>query len=61
MGDYITLALAYLRQRWHDLRDDDEGATAIEWAVFAFLAITIAGIVAGAITLYVKSESAKIK
>jgi Flp pilus assembly protein TadG len=39
-------ALARARQR-----GDDRGATAIEWAIFALLAIAIAGLVAGAVAV----------
>lgn len=35
---------------------DDQGATAIEWAIFALLAITIAGLVAGAIAAAVNNR-----
>lgn len=44
-------ALARTRQR-----ADDRGATAIEWAIFALLAIAIAGLVAGAITAAVNNR-----
>jgi Flp pilus assembly pilin Flp len=37
-------------------RTDDRGATAIEWAIFALLAIAIAGLVAGAITAAVNNR-----
>lgn len=37
-------------------RRDDRGATAIEWAIFALLAIAIAGLVAGAITAAVNNR-----
>jgi Flp pilus assembly pilin Flp len=45
----------------HTIRDhgrarDERGATAIEWAIFAILAITIAGIVAAAITAAVNNR-----
>lgn len=35
---------------------DDRGATAIEWAIFAILALAIAGLVAGAITLAINNR-----
>ena len=57
----ITTALAYLRGRWAALRSDDTGATAIEWAIFALLAIAIAGTVAAAITIFVNNKSSNIK
>lgn len=37
-------------------RRDDTGATAIEWAIFAILALTIAGLVAAAITAAVNNR-----
>ena len=37
-------------------RRDDRSATAIEWAIFAILAITIAGLVAAAITAAVNNR-----
>jgi Flp pilus assembly pilin Flp len=37
-------------------RGDDRGATAIEWAIFALLAIAIAGLVAGAITAAINNR-----
>jgi len=52
-------AVALLRARWHTMHRDnvgDEGATAIEWAVFALLALTVAGLVAAAITLAVNNR-----
>lgn len=48
--------VALLRQRWHAAHADDEGATAIEWAIFALLALAVAGLVAGAITLAVNNR-----
>jgi Flp pilus assembly pilin Flp len=61
MFDLVSIAIGHLRARWKYLRSDDTGATAIEWAVFAVLAILIAGLVAAAITAYVKAEDKKIK
>ena len=46
-----TTALAHARRR-----RDDRGATAIEWAIFAILAITIAGLVAAAITAAINNR-----
>lgn len=46
---HLASAMAtQLRARWHT-PPDDRGATAIEWAIFAILAITIAGLVYAAI------------
>lgn len=58
----ISGTVEHLRQRWHVIRrNDDTGATAIEWAIFALLALAIAGIVAGAITIAVTTRSANIQ
>jgi hypothetical protein len=58
----LSGAVEHLRQRWRVIRrNDDTGATAIEWAIFALLALAIAGIVAGAITIAVKTRSANIQ
>jgi len=45
-----------LRARLRDARADDGGATAIEWAIFAILALAVAGLVAGAITLAINNR-----
>lgn len=45
-----------LRQRWRVAHADDGGATAIEWAIFALLALAVAGLVAGAITMAVNNR-----
>ncbi len=52
----LEATMALLRARWQDTRSDDEGATAIEWAIFAILALAIAGLVAGAITLAINNR-----
>jgi hypothetical protein len=49
MKAVIQTAITLLRERWRQVRGDD-GTTAIEWAIFALLALTLAGIVAAAIT-----------
>ncbi len=54
-------ALALLRERWRAAHADDRGATAIEWAIFAILALTIAGVVAAAITAAVNNRLPGIK
>jgi len=46
-------AAALLRARWRGARTDDTGATAIEWAIFALMAIAVAGVVAAAIVIAV--------
>jgi Flp pilus assembly protein TadG len=48
--------LVMLRARWQAAHADDKGATAIEWAIFALLALAVAGLVAGAITLAVNNR-----
>ena len=50
MNHLIESTAALLRARWRAARTDDGGATAIEWAIFALLALAVAGLVAGAIT-----------
>jgi Flp pilus assembly protein TadG len=57
----IESAITLLRARWSMARNDDRGATAIEWAIFALLALAIAGIVAGAITLAISNRVLNIK
>lgn len=56
MHTLIQSTLALLRQRWRAAHADDTGATAIEWAIFAILALTIAGLVATAITLAIHNR-----
>ncbi len=48
--------IALLRERWRAAHTDDRGATAIEWAIFALLALAVAGLVAGAITLAINNR-----
>ena len=52
----IASTRALLRQRLRHARSDDTGATAIEWAIFALLALAVAGLVAGAITLAINNR-----
>jgi Flp pilus assembly pilin Flp len=61
MTTLIATALALLRERWRAGRTDDTGATAIEWAIFALLALAVAGLVAGAITAAVNNRLPNIK
>jgi Flp pilus assembly protein TadG len=61
MHQLVGVAIALLRARWQAARDDDTGATAIEWAIFALLAIAVAGLVAGAITLAINNRIPNIK
>ncbi len=56
MNQIIETTVALLRARWQAARRDDAGATAIEWAIFALLALAVAGLVAGAITLAVNNR-----
>ncbi|WP_432976850.1 hypothetical protein [Dactylosporangium sp. CA-233914] len=45
-----------LRRRWRAARTDDRGATSIEWAMFALLALFVAGLVVGAIILAINNR-----
>ena len=56
MHTLVHSAVVLLRQRWQAAHADDEGATAIEWAIFALLALAVAGLVAGAITLAINNR-----
>jgi Flp pilus assembly protein TadG len=56
MNHLIEPAAAVLHARRRAARADDEGATAIEWAIFALLALAVAGLVAGAIALAVNNR-----
>jgi Flp pilus assembly protein TadG len=60
MYHLIESAIAVLRAQWRTARTDDKGATAIEWAIFAILALAIAGLVAAAITLAINNRVLKI-
>jgi Flp pilus assembly pilin Flp len=51
----VQARAATVLARFGRLRDD-RGATAIEWAIFALLAIAIAGLVAGAITAAINNR-----
>lgn len=61
MNDIVTVAVAYLQASWRELRGRDDGATAIEWAIFALLALAVGGTVAAAITAYVDGKASSIK
>ncbi len=61
MHTHIQTMLALLRQRWHAAHEDDQGASAIEWAIFAILALLIAGLVAAAIEAAVRNRLPGIK
>ena len=56
MKHLLGPTLGVLRERWRAACDDDRGATAIEWAIFALLSIFVAGLVAGAITLAINNR-----
>jgi Flp pilus assembly protein TadG len=60
MVPLIDYTVTMLRERWRTARTDDRGATAIEWAIFALLALAVAGLVAGAITLAVNNRIPRI-
>ena len=61
MYQLVESAITLLRAQWRTARNDDQGATAIEWAIFALLALAVAGIVAGAITLAISNRVLNIK
>lgn len=54
--ELLKLLAGYLQARAAAAARDDDGATAIEWAIFAILALAIAGLVAGAITLAINNR-----
>lgn len=56
MREWFTAVALRLHHHLHQCQDDQRGATAIEWAIFALLAIAVAGLVAGAITLAVNNR-----
>ena len=56
MTHLLTTTVTALRERLRAAPADDRGATAIEWAIFALLAIAVAGLVAGAITLAINNR-----
>jgi hypothetical protein len=57
----LLALLDIARLRTKEAARGDDGATAIEWAIFAILALTIGGLVAGAITLAVNNRIPTIK
>jgi len=61
MNHLIESTVVLLRAQWRAARSDDHGATAIEWAIFALLALAVAGLVAGAITLAINNRLPSIK
>jgi Flp pilus assembly pilin Flp len=56
MYQLMESTVALLRARWQAAHDDDEGATAIEWAIFAILALGIGGAVSAAIWLAINNR-----
>jgi hypothetical protein len=56
MTHQVHGAVTLLRNRWRRACGDDRGATSIEWAMFALLALAIAGLVAAAITLAINNR-----
>jgi Flp pilus assembly pilin Flp len=52
---FITTLLAFVRDRARAAQSDD-GATAIEWAIFALIALAVAAAVGAAITLAVNNR-----
>jgi len=61
MYHLIHTTIELLRQQWHAAHTDDTGATAIEWAIFAILALAVAGLVAAAITLAINNRLPSIQ
>jgi len=61
MYHQIHATIELLQQRWRTARSDDTGATAIEWAIFAILALAVAGLVAAAITLAINNRLPSIQ
>jgi hypothetical protein len=64
----VTSSFAYLRlilgdhlDRFRDARaDGDRGASAVELAVITAVILVVAGVILGAITIFVNNESGKI-
>ncbi len=56
MDHLIGATIARLREGVRTVHDDDRGATAIEWAIFALLALAVAGLVAAAITVAITNR-----
>ena len=56
MNHLIDTAVVLTRERWRAAHADDQGATAIEWAIFALLALGIAGAVGAAIWLAINNR-----
>jgi hypothetical protein len=53
---------AVVRGRWNLVRaTGDAGVTAIEWVIFALLALAVAGTVAAAVTAFVNTKAAGIQ
>lgn len=60
MHTLMKTTIALLRERWRAAHNDDRGANAIEWAIFAILALLIAGLVAAAITAAINNRLPQI-
>lgn len=60
MLQLITTLLALAGDRARQAARNDDGATAIEWAIFAILALAIAGAVALAINAAITTRTAQI-
>lgn len=58
----VKKVAAGVRRRWQLVRaTGDAGVTAIEWVIFALLALAVAGTVAAAVTTYINTKAAGIK
>jgi Flp pilus assembly pilin Flp len=60
MIDVAKTAWLLWKQRWAALRED-EGASTIEYALLVLLGITVAGLVAGAVTIAVRNADKTIQ
>jgi hypothetical protein len=61
MFQTVQALMALTAAQWRKTSGNDEGATAIEWAIFALLALAVGGTVAAAITLAVSNRAPNIK
>lgn len=60
MIEFVTTLLSLVKDQARRASADD-GASAIEWVIFGVLAVTVGGLVAGAITLAVNNKLPGIK
>lgn len=60
MIEFVATLLALVKDQARQARADD-GASAIEWVIFGVVAVTLAGLVAAAITAVVNGKLPLIK